>query len=140
MADILHHLEIAAPPAKVYQAVANETGLKAWWTPDAKAEPRVGAVAEFGFYSRAVVFRMRIAELEPDRRVIWDCLGELDEWAGTRLVWDITPHPKGSTLRFAHGGWRSISGGFAHSNTTWGGLMHVLRDYVEGKPVASYFK
>jgi uncharacterized protein YndB with AHSA1/START domain len=140
MPDLLHHLEIAAPPGKVYQAVTSEAGLRAWWTPDARAEPRVGAVAEFGFFNRAVVFRMRIVELSADRRLVWDCLGDLDEWRSTRLVWDVTPHPKGSTLRFTHGGWQSASDGFAHSNTTWGGLMHVLRDYAEGKQIRPYFK
>lgn len=139
MADILHHLEIAAAPAKVYEAIVTPAGLRGWWTSDAAAEPTVGMVAEFGFYRRAVVFRMRTAELVPDRRVVWDCLGDIEEWAGTRLVWDVTPHEKGAALRFTHGGWRSTAGGFAHSNTTWGGLMHRLRDYAEGKAPGPYF-
>jgi hypothetical protein len=55
------------------------------------------------------------------------------------LVWDISPADKGAKLRFMHGGWRSLDGHCASSNTTWGALMHHLRNYVEGKTVGPFF-
>jgi uncharacterized protein YndB with AHSA1/START domain len=104
-----------------------------WWTADTVAEPRTGSVAEFGFVNRATLFRMRIKELTPPARIVWECIGDQEEWKGTRLTWEISGRDAGSLLRFQHGNWRSVSGYFATCNTTWGGLLHRLKDYVEGK-------
>lgn len=134
MADMQHEISIDASPEKVYQAVTTPEGLRGWWTADSVAEARVGAIAEFGFYNRATVFRMRIDELTPGKRVVWSCLGNDEQWKGTRLTWDITPDKDGeTTLHFVHGGWRAATGYFASCNTTWGALMYRLKDYVEGK-------
>ncbi len=134
MADMQHEISIAASPEKVYQAITTPEGLRGWWTADSAADARVGSVAEFGFYNRATVFRMRIEELTPGKRVVWSCLGNDDQWKGTRLTWDIVPDKDGeTTLHFVHGGWRATTGYFASCNSTWGALMYRLKDYVEGK-------
>jgi uncharacterized protein YndB with AHSA1/START domain len=139
MIDNHHAIDMAAPPAKIYEAITSAASLRAWWTPDAAAEATVGSVAEFGFFNRAVVFRMKVAELVPDARVVWECIGGPDDWPGTRLTWEISPADKGARLRFTHGGWPSTAGHCATSNTTWGALMHHLRSYVEGKARGPYF-
>jgi hypothetical protein len=74
---------------------------------------------------------MRIEELVPPVAVAWACVGDEEEWTGTRLAWEIEPLERVTRLRFAHGGWRSTSGWFAACNTTWGLLLHRLRDWCE---------
>lgn len=133
MAEMDHAIEIDAPPAQVYEALATTEGLRGWWTADSRADPNVGGAAEFGFDSRGTVFRMRIEELKPSARVVWACLGEPDEWTGTRLVWELAPEEGGTALRFTHAGWRSPTPYFASCNSMWGSLMFRLKDYVEGK-------
>ncbi len=103
------------------------------------AEPRVGSVAEFGFKNRSALFRMRIEELQPGRRVVWSCLGGTPEWTGTRLTWDLTPRDGGTDLRVMHGAWRSTEGAFARCNSTWGELRYRLKAYAEGKAPGPHF-
>jgi hypothetical protein len=76
---------------------------------------------------------MKIDQLEPDKRVLWSCQGDHPEWAGTRLIWDISSENDASTLRFTHGDWQSVTDFFAMCNATWGELMYRLRDYLEGR-------
>lgn len=132
MAELLHDVTIAASPAKVYAALTTQKGLRSWWTRDTTARARVGSEAVFGFSRRAAVFRMRIAALKPGTRVEWHCTGEVAEWKGTRLTWDLERVEGGTRLRFAHARWRSTRGSYAACNTTWGELMHRLKAFAEG--------
>jgi uncharacterized protein YndB with AHSA1/START domain len=131
MVDIRHQIPIAAAPEKVYAALATSTGLKGWWTVDSKADDRVGGKAEFGFDKRGMVFRMTVDKLEPCKEVVWSCDGDHPEWRGTTLTWTIAREDGGSTLRFTHGGWKSVSDFCAACNSTWGELMYRLKAYVE---------
>ena len=140
MPDQLHEIDIAAPAAKVYDAIVTEDGLKAWWTDDSTAEPAVGSVARFGFYGGAVYFDMKVTELESPSKVRWQCVGGPPEWMGTTVTWDLGPGDNGAArVRFAHKGWPSTDGAFAKANTTWGTLMQKLKDHVEGKNPGPFF-
>jgi len=139
MTDLLHQIGIKAPAAAVYDAIVDADGLRGWWTSDSVAVPRVGSVAEFGFGRRSTVFRMRIEELVPARRVVWACLGDPEEWAGTRLTWSLSVDADGTMLHFVHAGWRATDGMLAPCNSTWGELMHRLRDFAEGRRPGPHF-
>jgi hypothetical protein len=39
----------------------------------------------------------------------------------------------GTVLNFNHSGWQSMEGPYPMINTTWGSLMYILKQYVEGK-------
>ncbi len=132
MPHILHQIKISAPPERVFDAIATADGLRSWWTTDAIAEPIEGSIAEFGFNDRATVFRMRVDELVPGRRVTWSCLGDNDEWKGTRQEFHLSPEDGGGVdLRFAHLNWRSLAGAYSLCNTTWGELKYRLKAYAE---------
>lgn len=133
MADMHHAVQIDAPPDKVYHAIATDAGLRSWWTADSQADSSVGGKAEFGFDNRGTVFHMRIEELRPGARVVWSCLGDPDDWKGTRLTWEMSEEDGGTMLRFTHGDWRSTEGYFGICNSTWGELMYRLKDHVEGE-------
>ena len=133
MADLLHEIFVNAPAEKVYAAIATQKGLRLWWTADTTIEERVGGSAVFGFDKRATVFRMKVEELAPSRRVVLSCHGDIEEWKGTRLAWEIVPQDRGSSVQFRHANWREATHLFAICNSSWGELMHRLRDYSEGK-------
>jgi uncharacterized protein YndB with AHSA1/START domain len=133
MNEIRHLIPIEAPPARVYAALATSSGLRGWWTADSVADEVAGGRAEFGFEKRAVVFRMTIETLDPNRRVVWRCHGDNPEWNGTTLTWSIEPENAGSRLRFTQSGWRDMSDWVAACNSTWGELMYRLKNYVEGR-------
>jgi uncharacterized protein YndB with AHSA1/START domain len=134
MAEIRHFIPIRATPAKVFDALNSSAGLRSWWTADATLEPKVGGAAVLGFDDRAAVFRMKVEELERERRVVWSCHGDEPSWTGTRLVWEIEPGDGGVThLRFVQSGLRALDDYWAGCNSTWGELMFRLRDHLEGK-------
>jgi len=92
MADILHLVNIAASPDKVFAALTEQRGLAGWWTEDVKAEPRVGSVAQFRFGDNGGS-DMAIVALEPHHLVRWRCVGHLsgEEWIGTELFFELVP-------------------------------------------------
>lgn len=140
MADMHHEVQIEAPLTKVYEAITTQEGLRSWWTKDSVVEGHEGGSAEFGFARRATLFRMRIKEFKAPKRVVWTCVGDVEEWKDTELNWDISKADKGAVLRFTHSGWKSVAGYFATCNSTWGMLMYRLKDYVEGNNPGPYWK
>ena len=133
MAELRHQIPINAAPEKVYAALSTQAGLRGWWTLDATADEKVGGKAEFGFDNRQTIFRMNIEKLEPGKQVVWSCHGEQPEWIGTILTWDIRREGNITMLRFTQGGWKSMSEMYAMCNSSWGELVHRLRDYAEDK-------
>jgi uncharacterized protein YndB with AHSA1/START domain len=133
MGEIRHQVLIEASPAKVYAALATQSGLRGWWTADNAVDDKVGGTAEFRFEKRAAIYRMTIAARDPGREVIWLCRGENPEWNGTTLTWMIEPDGGGSRLHFTQSGWREMTDWVAMCNSTWGELMYRLKNYVEGR-------
>jgi uncharacterized protein YndB with AHSA1/START domain len=132
MVDIYHQIPINASPDKVYAALATKKGLASWWTADTAADEKVGGNAEFGFDSRGMVFRMKIDELVPGKRVVWSCHGDQPEWNGTVLTWTISREHDATILRFNQR-WKAQTDMVALCNSTWGELMYRIKDYVEGR-------
>jgi uncharacterized protein YndB with AHSA1/START domain len=137
MADSLHEINIAASVRKVYDAWTTEQGLCAWWTAKAKVSSTQGQINVFAFDGGAVEFHFRIDEQTPERRVLWTGVSAdkmPDEWVGTKIDVRLNELEGGRTrMRFAHRDWQSTDGAFAFCNSTWGELMHRLRDYCEGR-------
>jgi uncharacterized protein YndB with AHSA1/START domain len=103
-------IELAAPPSRVYEAIATADGVRAWWTDGTFAE-EVGGVGRLTF--GAGWTEMRVEKLVPEREVEWGCVGQeiehfdpTDEWVGTRVHFHLTPLDGGERTRlaFAHEG------------------------------------
>jgi len=140
MAEMKHQIPIKAAPAKVYAALATQAGLRGWWTADSTTAEKIGGNAEFGFDKRGMIFHMKIEELDPATLVVWSCHGDHPEWNGTRLTWKLSPQNGGTVVRFSHSNWKDASEFYDTCNSTWGELMHRLRDYAEGKNPGPHWK
>jgi hypothetical protein len=68
------------------------------------------------------------------------CHGDHAEWAGTRLIWRVASENGATVLRFDHTGCKSVTDFFAICNSSWGELMHRLKDYVEGRNPGPHWK
>ncbi|MGM0890123.1 MAG: SRPBCC family protein [Bacillota bacterium] len=133
MINMPHQIMINTSPEKVYKAITTTEGFKGWWTTDAKAEPQVGSIAEFGFYNRQAVFQMHIDQLVPGRLVEWTAQHDMAGWKGTKIRFELNSNENGATIvNFNHSGLESMEGPYAMINTTWGTLMYFLKQYVEG--------
>src|ERR1700722_13741713 len=98
MPNIRERLLIGATPKHVYAALTTEEGLASWWTHNTKASPEQNTIAKFGF-KPPYVKEMKIAELEPEKRVVWKCQKGADEWVGTTLTFELESGEKHSFLK-----------------------------------------
>lgn len=141
MPDLHHAIWIDRPPKAVFEALATREGLESWWTANVEQEGEgEDASWRFGFDGDQVHFTMETADHQPGRRLAWDCTGEVDEWAGTRLVFELEDDGEGTWLSFDHRGWADVDPYFAQCNTTWGQLMYVLKGYLEGDEPGPLFQ
>jgi uncharacterized protein YndB with AHSA1/START domain len=139
MPDILHALPIAAPPERIFDAVATAEGLASWWTSLVTAEPRVGSMAIFGFAGSTTVFRMRVDALDRPRRISWHCVGDHPEWKDAVLTFDLKPQNGETLLRFTHAGWRAADGWIGECSYTWAHVLARLKAAAETGEAMPYF-
>jgi len=88
MADILHRVGIKSSLDEVYKALATREGLAAWWTNNTQGESNIGAVLKFRFSAGGAEiggFDMKILELQPAKRVLWQVVDGPGEWIGTKI-------------------------------------------------------
>jgi uncharacterized protein YndB with AHSA1/START domain len=130
MAEIQHLLHINAPAAKVYKAITEEDGLKNWWTNQTIAMPEVGAVIEFRFGER-YHDKIKVINLEPDKKVEWLCLHGESEWIDTTFIFDLESKDDLTILRFTHGNWQDTTDFFASCNFHWGYYLRSLKLLME---------
>ena len=74
MADVLHLLMIHAPRERIYEAITTVEGIRNWFSRDADLEPSVGGSGEIRFANGQRVIRMKIEELRPAERVVWNVI------------------------------------------------------------------
>jgi uncharacterized protein YndB with AHSA1/START domain len=86
--DILHKVGIKSSSVNdVYKALNTCEGLSAWWTNDTQGESKVGGVLQFRFGAGG--FDMKVLELQPGKRVLWQVVDGPEEWIGTKVSFDL---------------------------------------------------
>ena len=130
MFDILHRVGIKAAPREVYGALTTRDRLAGWWTSDTRGKTGTGGVIHFQFGERGFI-EMKVLELAPEQRVVWEVTGGPGEWIGTRVIWDLAPEGAGTTIRFKHQGWREPGDFMGHCSTKWGTFLLSLKSLLE---------
>jgi uncharacterized protein YndB with AHSA1/START domain len=136
--DIVHSVDIATTPDRLYEAITTQQGLAGWWTPEVKAEPMVGNINEFYFMGTTLKFR--VDELEPGHHVTWSSVQVPSDWEGTQVLLDITPADDAVNLRFSHTGFASTGGSFGVTSYSWAQYLRsikLLLETGEGEPFGS---
>ena len=131
MADVLHQVGIQASPEKLYTALTETAGLKSWWSEHSSIEPKEGSLASVSFYNNAVTFKLRIAELVPNKKIVWAVEGGPPDWADTKIIWTLAENKGQTILHLAHRGFASTEGNFAAVNYNWGWYVTSLKFYLE---------
>ena len=137
--EMMFAVDIDAEPAAVFEALATEAGLESFWTSNCDAVPEVGSVARFGFGKAPMDLRMRIDALEPDREVVWTCVGDFPYWADTTIRWRLEPNPEGPGTRLvlSHTGWPADQPEYEYATVsfTWARIVERLREVLaSGRP------
>lgn len=134
MADILHRVGIKSSLDDVYKALTTREGLAAWWTNNTQGESNVGGVLQFRFGAGGVDlggFEMKVLELHPAKRVLWQVVGGPEEWIGTKVSWDLKQEGEYSILLFKHQDWKEAVEFMHHCSTKWAIFLMSLKSLVE---------
>lgn len=130
MVDILHKVGIksSSPPA-VYRALTTLDGLSGWWTVDTRGDTKVGGIIEFRFGPGGI--DMKVRELVPDQRVVWEVVAGPEEWMGTTVSFDLRQEGDWTLVRFKHQGWKEPVDFMHHCSTKWAAFLLSLKSLLE---------
>ena len=132
--DILHRVGIKSWPDKVYKALATRDGLADWWTHDTQGESKVGGLIKFRFHADGKElggFDMKVIELQPARRVLWQVVDGPEEWIGTKVSFDLKQEGEYSIVLFKHQDWKEPVEFMHHCSTKWAVYLMSLKQLVE---------
>lgn len=140
MPEIEHEIRIAAAPERVFAALTTVDGVKGWHTPTVAGDGEVGGEWVFTFADHPE-FGWEVVTSTSPSEVVWRCTRGPGDSVGTTATFTLAPTDDGRTLlEHVHSGWPGTHGNFRKCNTTWGVLLHHLRDYVETGDVATAFE
>ncbi len=134
MPDILHRVGIKSSPDQVYKALTTREGLAAWWTNNTQGESKVGGVLLFRFSAGGVEiggFDMKVLELDPAKRVLWQVVDGPAEWIGTKVSFDLKQVGDYAIVLFKHQGWKEPVEFMHHCSTKWAIYLMSLKSLVE---------
>jgi len=72
---------------------------------------------------------MKIIDLQPNKRVEWECLVGDKEWIGTKLIFELEEKDNETILRFTHSNWKAETDFFASCNFQWAYYLVSLKQY-----------
>jgi uncharacterized protein YndB with AHSA1/START domain len=134
MADILHRVGIRSSQDEVYKELSTRDGLAAWWADDTQGESKVGGALKFRFSSNGSEiggFDMKVLELEPPKRVLWQVVDGPKEWIGTRISFDLRQAGDHAIVLFKHQDWSEPVEFMHHCSTKWATYLLSLKSLVE---------
>lgn len=130
MADILHRVGIeSASPDDVFQALTTLEGLSGWWARDTTGDPETGGVIAFRFVPGG--FDMKVLELVPGKRVLWEVVDGPAEWIGTHVSFDLNRAGDYTIVLFEHSGWAEPVEFMYHCSTKWATYLLSLKQLLE---------
>ena len=137
MPDILHRIGIKSLSLDdAYKALTTLEGLSAWWT-NTQGESKVGGVLQFRFGADGF-FDMKVLELHPAKRVLWEVIDGPEEWIGTKISWELKQEGDYTIILFKHQGWKEPVESMHHCSTKWGVFMMSLKSLLETGKGAPY--
>jgi uncharacterized protein YndB with AHSA1/START domain len=134
MVDILHRVGIKASSKDVYKALATRDGLAAWWTTDTQGQSEVGGNIKFRFTAEGRDiggFEMKVLELRPAERVLWQVVDGPPEWIGTKVQFDLKQDDDYAIVLFKHEDWKEPGEFMHHCSTKWALFLMSLKALVE---------
>ncbi|HTN64719.1 MAG TPA: SRPBCC domain-containing protein [Burkholderiaceae bacterium] len=134
MVDILHRVGIKSSPDAVYKALTTRAGLAAWWTNNTQGEGEVGGLLQFRFSAAGTEiggFDMKVLELHPAERVLWQVVEGPAEWIGTRISWELKQDGEYCIVLFKHQGWKEPVEFMHHCSTKWAIFLMSLKALLE---------
>jgi len=137
MPDILHRVAIKSAPNDAYRALTTLEGLAGWWTTETQGNCNVGGVIQFRFGTRGGI-DMKVLELDPAKRVLWQVVGGPPDWIGTKVSFELTPDDDFTIILFKHQRWKKPIEFMHHCSTKWALFLMSMKSLVETGKGAPY--
>jgi uncharacterized protein YndB with AHSA1/START domain len=137
MPDILHRVGIKSSPNEAYKALTAIDALSDWWTNDTQGQSKIGEVIRFRFGDNGG-FDMKVLELDPGKRVLWQVVDGPQDWMGTRISFDLRREDDFTVVLFKHQGWAEPVEFMHHCSTKWATFLMSLKSLVETGKGAPY--
>lgn len=134
MFDILHRVGIKTSVDKVYKALATPEGIAAWWTTATKGDTKAGGMITTRFFADGRElggFDMKILELHPGTRVVWQVVDGPAEWVGTKIRFELKREDGFTVVLFRHEGWKEPVEFMYHCSTKWATYLMSLKSLGE---------
>jgi len=144
---VISEIEIAAPPARVFQALTDAAQLKRWFSsPDCPAkfwqmDPRPGGRYGYATEKGSVVVNQvsefechgEISEYDPPRLLAYTWIANWHEDTSRRTVvrWELTPTSGGTHVKVTHSGLAQESASRKDYSGGWPGVLGMLKKFVE---------
>ncbi len=129
MVDILHKVGVKSSPGDAYKALTTLDDLSAWWTGNTLGDSKPGGVLQFRFGAGG--FDMKVLELEPAQRVLWQVVDGPEEWMGTKISFDLKQQGDWTIVLFKHQGWKEPVEFMHHCSTKWAVFLLSLKSLLE---------
>lgn len=79
---------------------------------------------------------MKVTDLHPPTRVLWEVVDGPEEWIGTRISWDLRREGDYTIVLFQHLDWKEPVEMMYHCSTKWAIFLMSLKSLIEtGKGV-----
>ena len=144
---VVSEIDIAAPPARVFQALTLDAELKRWFTsPECPAkfwqmDPRLGG--RYGYATEKGSFKVNgitefechgeIIEYDPPRVLVYTWLANWHDDIARRTIvrWELAPTITGTHVKVTHSGLAQEGAARKDYSNGWPGVIEMLKKYVE---------
>ena len=106
-----------------------ETAHEMRRTSDTRGDSKVGGVIQFRF--GAAGFDMKVLDLKPAKRVLWQVVDGPEEWLGTKISFDIKQNDDLTIVLFKHSDWKEPVEFMHHCSTKWAVFLLSLKSPLE---------
>lgn len=137
MPDILIDVPIRAPIDRVFDAISTPAGMDVWWTSTCAGGGEIGAEFRLGFGPQ-FDWAARVTKLERPSVFQLEMVRSDDDWAQTRVRFELRADRDLTWLQFAHEGWKSANEHFRISAGCWAMYLRVLRRNLEHGETVPY--
>jgi hypothetical protein len=137
MAHIRYSISIDAPRERIFPLIASGTGFAQWWAAEVSEDYATGII-ELAFFKRTTIYRLKPIHESNTWTTEWLCLTG-QEWAGTRLVFELMESCGETRLSFTHADWKSKTDYYAACMKVWEELMLRLKNAAEGGALGPLF-
>lgn len=139
MEKIEHINYIKSPIAAVYKTLTTQEGLHDVWTTELIVKPEVGFINEFDFGDNDTT-KMKVLELSPNKRILWECVDSDPEWIGTKISFDLTEKDGVTAVVLKHFDWRELTEFYQWCNYNWAMFLLSLKNHCEDGEGTPYQK